>query len=105
MADGVSKKVDEAFTGVDVFSRKLRYHRKNKHIFYDLAHEFANTYCALLYRAGNGAKSVFPTYHFGAEKRSHEIETLGRYTLFRLLHVIVLIPSECCLLHVLITIT
>ena len=82
MANGESAKVDEAFTGVDVFSSKLRYHKKNKHIFYDLAHEFANTYCALVYRAGNGANSAFPSKHFGADKRSHEIATLGRYASF-----------------------
>jgi hypothetical protein len=37
-----SKPTDEAYKAVDVFTRLLWYHDKNKHVIYDNAHQFAN---------------------------------------------------------------
>ena len=33
---------NEAYKAVDIFTQKLWYHNKNKHVLYDNAHQFAN---------------------------------------------------------------
>ncbi len=38
-----SKKDEEPFCGVDVFTQRLPYHDKTKHVFFDIAHEVFNS--------------------------------------------------------------
>jgi hypothetical protein len=39
---GQALEKDEAYKSVDIFTRYLWYHRKNAHVLYDNAHQFAN---------------------------------------------------------------
>ena len=77
VARGRSLFKNEAFKGVDVFSRLLPYHDKTRHSIYDHSHEFANcikNVFAVIGNEGAGKKK-----RFTAAVRAYETEQLGRF--------------------------
>jgi hypothetical protein len=76
-----AKETDEAFKGVDVYSKLLPYHDKQRHTIYDLAHNGANTVKDVAFMVGNG-HAVVEGKRFSAKKRKVEND-LGRFPSLR----------------------
>ena len=74
---GASKKDDEAYSGVDVFSELLPYHDKVKDTVYDCSHQGANVLKQSFKAMSNRTKKDKPW--FTTAVRTYENETLGRF--------------------------
>jgi hypothetical protein len=68
---GASDVKEEAYRAVDIFTRLLWYHDKNKHVLYDNAHQFANVLKQMMNLIKNRTKQ--DKLHFTANMRKFEL--------------------------------
>jgi hypothetical protein len=65
----------EAYRAVDIFTRLLWYHDKNKHVLYDNAHQFANVLKQMMNSIKNRTKK--DKLHFNNKIRAVELKLGG----------------------------
>ena len=71
MESGESDSKAEAYRSVDIFTRLLWYHDKNKHVLYDNAHQFANVLKQMMNLIKNRTKK--DKLHFNENIRKFEL--------------------------------
>jgi hypothetical protein len=77
---------NEAYKAVDIFTRKLWYHNKNKHVLYDNAHQFANVLKQMMNAIKNRTKkdkllfsNAIRERELGFGKQAHGRRTIVSY--------------------------